>query len=307
MKIVFMGSSEFAVPIFLKIINYNCRIISVYTKMHTRSKRGLQKNRNIIYNLAKRYLFNVLTPGKLRTLNNIKYFKLLNPDIVIVVSYGLLIPREFFKIPKYGFINTHPSNLPKWRGSAPVERAIIAGDKKIYLCIIKMTECLDVGRIIFKKKIIVDIEISAKELKNKCSKISGKMIINILKLLKKGFIQCTNQNGNEFIYAKKIKLKEGVLNFNLDALEVNNKIRALSSKCGAYIIFRDEVIKIIFAKIERTSMIFKPGVTIDNKLGIACKKNIIRPIILQRYGRKMMHLEDFLRGVNLQAGSIFGI
>ena len=303
MKIIFMGSPEFAAPTLSKLINHDCEIIAVYTKPSTHSGRGLRENKSVIHNLAEKYSLKVLTPKKLRTSDNIEQFKSLNPDIVIVAAYGLLIPKEFLEIPKHGFINIHPSDLPRWRGAAPIQRTIMAGDKKTAICIMKMDEGLDTGDIILRKEILLDDEITAKELHDKCSELGGEMILDVLGLLKKGAIEFTKQSHEGVTYADKIKSEEELINFNATAFEINNKIRAFSPRPSAYFIYKNEAIKIINAKAEKSSQNYLSGTVIDNKLGIACKDGIIRPILLQRHGRKMMYTDAFLRGFVISVGS----
>jgi methionyl-tRNA formyltransferase len=303
MRIIFMGSPEFAVPTLSKLVNYDCEIIAVYTKPPTHSGRGLRENKSVIHNLAEKFSLNVLTPKKLRTPDNIEQLKSLNPDIVIVVAYGLLIPKEFLKIPKYGFVNVHPSDLPRWRGAAPIQRTIMAGDKKTAICIMGMDEGLDTGDIILRKEILLDDEITAKELHDKCSEMGGEMILDVLGLFEKGSVKFTKQPHEGVTYADKIKSEEELINFNATAFEVNNKVRALSPRPGAYFVYKNEIIKIISAKVEKSNQNYLPGTIIDNKLGIACKDGVIRPILLQRHGRKMLYTDAFLRGFTIPVGS----
>jgi methionyl-tRNA formyltransferase len=246
---------------------------------------------------------NVLTPKKLKAPESIEQFKSLNPDIVIVAAYGLLIPKEFLEIPKHGFINIHPSDLPRWRGAAPIHRTIMAGDEKTAICIMKMDEGLDTGDIILRKEILLDNEITAKELHDKCSELGGKMILDVLDLFEKDKVSYTKQSDEGITYADKIISDEGLLDFNLSAFEVNNKIRALSPKPGAYFIYKNELIKIISAVVEKINENYQLGTVVDDKLGIACRDSIIRPILLQRNGKKMIYTDAFLRGYDIPMGS----
>jgi methionyl-tRNA formyltransferase len=303
MKIIFMGSPEFAAPTLSRLIDFDCKIIAVYTKPPTNSGRGLKQNKSAIHNLAEKFSLNVLTPKKLKAPENLEQFKSFNPDIVIVAAYGLLIPKEFLEIPKYGFINIHPSDLPRWRGAAPIHRTIMAGDEKTAICIMKMDEGLDTGDIILRKEVLLDNEITAKELHDKCSELGGEMILDVLNIFEKDQVSYTKQSDEGVTYADKIISEEGLLNFNLPAFEVNNKIRALSPKPGAHFIYENEVIKIISAVVEKANENYQIGTVVDNKLGIACKDSIIRPILLQRNGKKMIYTDAFLRGYDVPMGS----
>ena len=298
-----MGSPEFAAPTLSRLIDFDCKIIAVYTKPPTNSGRGLKQNKSAIHNLAEKFSLNVLTPKKLKAPENLEQFKSFNPDIVIVAAYGLLIPKEFLEIPKYGFINIHPSDLPRWRGAAPIHRTIMAGDEKTAICIMKMDEGLDTGDIILRKEVLLDNEITAKELHDKCSELGGEMILDVLNIFEKDQVSYTKQSDEGVTYADKIISEEGLLNFNLPAFEVNNKIRALSPKPGAHFIYENEVIKIISAVVEKANENYQIGTVVDNKLGIACKDSIIRPILLQRNGKKMIYTDAFLRGYDVPMGS----
>ena len=287
------------------MINSDYEIVGVYTKPPNNSGRGLRQNKSTIHSLAEKFSLNVLSPKKLKTPESIEQFKSLNPDIVIVASYGLLIPKEFLELPKHGFINIHPSDLPRWRGAAPIHRTIMAGDEKTAICIMKMDEGLDTGDIILRKEILLDNEITSKELHDKCSELGGEMILDALNLFEKGQVSYVKQSGEGVTYADKIISEEELLNFSLSAFEVNNKIRALSPKPCAYFIYKNEVIKIVSAVVEKSNKNYQAGIVIDNKLGIACKDSIIRPILLQRNGKKMIYTDAFLRGHDIPMGSKF--
>ena len=303
MKIVFMGSPEFACPTLEKLANSNNEIIGVYTKAPKNSGRGMKEVKSAIHKLAEKFSLNIFTPKKLKDPDELNKFKEINPDIAIVAAYGLIIPKEFLKIPKFGFINIHPSDLPRWRGAAPIQRTIIAGDEKTAICIMNMDEGLDTGDIILKKEIFLDDKITAKELHDKCSKLGADMILETLKLFEINKVIYRKQNSKGVTYAEKISSQEELLNFNLTAIEVNNIIRALSPKPGGYFIYNNEIIKIICATTEEGNKNHQPGTVIDNNLSIACKGSILKPTLLQRQGRKMIYTDAFLRGFAITKGT----
>ncbi len=301
-KIVFMGSPEFAVPTLSSLTNTNHEIVAVYTKPPTCSGRGLKENKSVIHLLAEKLSLKIYTPEKLRVSENIEIFTSLEADIAIVAAYGLIIPKEFLQIPKYGFINIHPSDLPRWRGAAPIQRTIIAGDEKTAVCIMKMDEGLDTGDIILREEIQLDDKITAKELHDKCADIGSNIVIETLNLFERNQILLTKQSQVGITYAEKISSNEGAIDFNLSAKKVNCKIRALSPGPGAYFTYNGEIVKIITAEFENLKHGFKPGLVIDNKLSIACKEGIIKPTLLQRQGKKMIYIDAFLRGFKMPAG-----
>ncbi|MSO13235.1 methionyl-tRNA formyltransferase [Rickettsiales endosymbiont of Trichoplax sp. H2] len=303
MKIVFMGSPEFACPTLEKLANSNNEVVAVYTKAPKNSGRGMKEVKSAIHKLSEKFSLNIFVPKKLKDPDALNQFKEINPDIAIVAAYGLIIPKEFLEIPKFGFINIHPSDLPRWRGAAPIQRTIMAGDNKTAICIMRMDEGLDTGDIILRKKIILDNTLTAKELHDKCSKLGADMILEALKLFETNKVIYRKQDSIGITYAEKISSQEELLDFNLTAVEVNNVIRALSPKPGAYFIYNNEIIKIICATTEENNEKHQPGTVIDNNLSIACKDSILKPTLLQRQGRKMIYTDAFLRGFNITKGT----
>lgn len=304
MKIVFMGSPEFAVPTLKKLVDSSHKVVAVYTKPPIYSDRELRKRCTTVYSLAKKLDLEIHFPHKLNIPKNIEYFKSLNPDIAVVTAYGLLIPKELLTIPKYGFINVHPSNLPRWRGPAPIQRAIMAGDNKISVCIMKINEGLDTGDVIYRKDIILHDSVTGKELHDQCAVLGSQMIIDVLNQFNLNQVVFSKQSNHGITYAKKISSQEGLLNFQLTVSEINNKIRALSPKPGAYFIHKNEIIKVIKAKIILSNHSYPYGRVIDHKLSIACKDGILKPILLQRQGKKMIYNDAFLRGFSIQLGDM---
>lgn len=299
-----MGSPEFAAPTLSSLVNTNHEIIAVYTKPPVSSGRGLKENKSVIHVLAEKLSLTILTPKKLGTSENIKIFASLKPDIAIVAAYGLIIPKEFLQIPKHGFINVHPSDLPRWRGAAPIQHTVMAGDEKTAVCIMKMDEGLDTGDIILRSEIQLNDKITAKELHDKCATLGSSMIVETLNLFEKNKVLFKKQSQVGITYAEKIIPTEGRVDFNLPAKKVNCKIRALSPRPGAYFFYNNEMIKIITAEVGSLKHDFKPGLVIDDKLSIACKEGIIKPTLLQRQGKKMVYTDAFLRGFKIPAGTV---
>ena len=299
-----MGSPEFAVPTLLALSNTKHEIVAVYTKPPACSGRGLKKNKSVIHLLAEELSLAVFTPQKLRNPENIKIFMSLKPDIAIVAAYGLIIPKEFLNIPKHGFINVHPSDLPRWRGAAPIQHTIMAGDVKTAVCIMQMDEGLDTGCVILRKEIQLDDKITAKELHDKCADQGGNMVIKTLGLFERNKVLLEKQSQIGITYAEKISSDDRKIDFALSAREVNCKIRALSPKPGAYFMYNDEIIKIITAEVEGLKHDFKSGLVVNDKLNIACKEGVIKPTLLQRQGKKMMYTDAFLRGFYIPAGTV---
>ncbi|WPX97223.1 Methionyl-tRNA formyltransferase [Candidatus Bandiella woodruffii] len=298
-----MGSPEFAAPTLLALVSTQHQVIAVYTKPPSYSGRGLQENKSVIHNLAEKFDISVMTPKRLRDSENIEVFRSFAPDIVVVAAYGLIIPKEFLQIPKYGFINVHPSDLPRWRGAAPIQRTIMAGDTKTAICIMQMDEGVDTGDIILRKEILLDDQITAKELHDMCAETGGKMVLETLSLIEQKKVLHKKQSDIGVTYAEKIQSNEEKIDFNLGAIEINCKIRTLSPRPGAYFFYNNEIIKIIKAQVVDLKHDFEPGMVIDDNLSIACKEGVIKPILLQRQGKKMIYTDAFLRGFNIPAGN----
>ncbi len=306
MNIIFMSSSEFGLPTLQKLVESKNKIIAVYTKPPKQSGRGLKVNKSIIHQYAEQNNLNIRTPADFRGEAEIDFMKKSNPDLGIVVSYGLIIPARLLEITRFGFLNIHPSLLPKWRGAAPIQRAIINGDKNTGINIIKLDDGLDTGDIC--KKIVIDIkEIDNNEtLSLKLSKIGADLMMQVIGELKDGDLSFTKQDKDNITYAEKVDKSETKLDFNQTAKEVNNKIRGLSPYPGAWFYYKDETngfrARIIQAEILEESG--QPGEIINNELSIACGDNAIKPILIQKEGKKPMHIKDFLLGTKIQRGVI---
>ena len=300
MKIIFMGSSRFAYPALSRLTYSNNEIVGVYTKA-TDCKAKNVETQNTIQDIIKKLSLTTFTPTSLKRSEVLSQFKKLQPDIAVVVAYGLIIPRSLMMLPKFGFINLHPSNLPRWRGAAPIQRAIMQGDKKTAVCIMQMNEGLDTGDIIIKKEIDIHYEMTAKKLHDICSKIGAAMILKAIKLFELNRV-CYIAQGDNILYANKITAQDKILNFNSSADEINNQIRSLSPKPGAHFMYQNKMIKIIHAIVIKNRQKHRPGLVIDNDLGIAFNKDIVRPTLLQREGKKVTKREEFLRGFSIPLG-----
>ena len=208
LKIVFMGTPEFSVPALNLLIKKKYNILKVYTQPPQKSKRGQKVNFSAIGNFCQKNEINFNNPSNLNNQEEIEDFKLLSPDIVVVVAYGQLIPKAFLKLPKFGFINIHASLLPKWRGAAPIQRAIINGDKKIGVSIMQIQEKLDSGPILSSKQIDLDKNSTHGEVEKKLSLIGANLLVESLKSIENGTLKFVEQVSKDATYAKKIDKKD---------------------------------------------------------------------------------------------------
>ena len=302
LNVVFMGTPEFAVPTLDILIKKKFNILKVYTQPPKKSKRGQKINSSPIENFCKKNKINFGNPASLDNEDEFNIFKKLLPDIVIVVAYGQIIPKNFLTKTKFGFINIHGSLLPKWRGAAPIQRAIINGDKKIGISIMKIEEKLDSGPVLMSKELELDQNKTFGEIEEQLSIEGANLLIESLKLIKTGNSKFINQNHSESTYAKKIEKNETKINWNLNANKVLRHIHGLSPNPGAWFQYKKERFKVLRVKI--SSKNGKAGLVIDDNLTIACNLDSIQILELQRQGKNKQNAKDFLLGSKINKGTI---
>ena len=289
MNILFMGSGDFALPILQKLYQKHA-ICAVYTAPFNQEKT----RKNVVNEVEIFATQNSLILHKEQKITTevMETIKKYEPDIIVVASYGFLLPSELLQIGKiHKPINIHPSLLPKWRGAAPIERAIENGDKETAICLMKMVQKMDAGDILLQQNIQIDDKINAIELRQKTAEIGAEMLLQWLENITNG----TEQIG-DITFAKKIEKHQLQLDFSESALKNYNKIRAFVGSGGCWFLHKNERIKIlqaeyIFDKIEIPNFI-----DIKNKK-IHCIDGFIVPIIMQREGKKIMPANDIFNGL----------
>ena len=304
LNIVFMGTSEFSLPTLEVLIKNKFNILKVYTQPPKKSKRGQKINPSPVENFCIKNQIDLRKPSDLNNDQELSAFKKLSPDAVVVVAYGQIIPKSFLDISKIEFINVHASLLPKWRGAAPIQRAIMNNDKKIGVTIMKIEEKLDSGPILISKEIELVPNKTHGNLEKKLSMMGADLLIESLKNLKKGSLKFINQNHSESSYAKKIDKRETKINWNLDANKVLAHIHGLSPSPGSWFEYKNERFKILLAEISNKKG--EPGLVLDETLTIGCKSNSISVLELQRQGRNKQTTKDFLLGKKINKGSNLG-
>ena len=302
LKIVFMGTSEFSVPTLEALIKNKFNILSVYTQPPTKSHRGQKINASPIEEFSKKNKINYKNPVNLNSNEELKIFKELSPDIVVVAAYGQIIPKNFLNIAKFGFINIHASLLPKWRGAAPIQRAIMNGDKKIGVSIMKIEEKLDSGPVLASKEIELDQNATHGEIEKKLSIMGANLIVENLKRLEEGNLRFIEQVHSEATYAKKIDKDETKINWGLDATKVLAHIHGLSPSPGAWFEHKSERFRVLRAN--KFSASGNPGTLLDENLTIACKSDSIQILEIQRQGKNKQTTKDFLLGKKISKGTI---
>ena len=301
-KIVFMGTPEFSLPTLEALIENKFNVVSVYTQPPTKSKRGQKINVSPIEEFSKKNKINFKNPINLNSDEELKIFKELSPDIVVVVAYGQIISKNFLNITKFGFINIHASLLPKWRGAAPIQRAIMNGDKKIGVSIMKIEEKLDSGPVLASKEIELGQNATHGEIEKTLSVMGANLLVENLKRLERGNSKFIGQVHSEATYAKKIDKGETKINWSLDATKVLAHIHGLSPIPGAWFEYENERFKVLRAKISTVNG--KPSYVLDDNLTVACTLNSIQILELQRQGKNKQTAKEFLLGKKINSGSI---
>jgi len=303
-KIVFMGTPMFAVPILKSLYQNGYPISDVYTQPPQKSQRGQKINKSPIQGISETLNLEFRTPKYLKDNNEeYEYFRSINADLVIVVAYGQIIPREFLNLSKKGFINIHASLLPKWRGAAPIQRSIMNLDRETGISIMKIAEQLDTGPVCNTYKIDLDNNLNASDVADKLSLIAAEKILeNIDNILgdKTKFIE---QDHSKATYASKIQKGEGEINWNDSAQKIIGKINGLYPVPGAFFIYKGERYKIL--KGEIGNGIGNPGEIVSDYLEVACgDKQSIKIKEIQRQGKKPQNIGEFKLGSQIKKGAV---
>tara|TARA_B100001094_G_C18180982_1_gene800880 strand:- start:2398 stop:3321 length:924 start_codon:yes stop_codon:yes gene_type:complete len=306
MRMIFMGTPTFSVPA-LKMLSSQYQIVAVYTQSPKHAGRGKRQTKTQIHKCAEALGLSVLTPFNFKDHGVISEFVNLKPDIVVVAAYGLLLPDKVIGYPRYGCFNIHASLLPRWRGAAPIERAIISGDKQTGITIMRMDSGLDTGPILSISSLAITDKTTAGDLHYLMSKIGADLICYAVKLVLAGQASETSQPELGITYAKKIQKSELKLDFAMPAKDVLRKIHGFSPKPGAFVCFNGDRIKVLAAELvdKPLSKLITPGVVLDKNLTVACEHGAIRLLKVQRTGKKVMDVDAFLRGVSVPIGTSF--
>ena len=303
-KIIFMGTPLFAVPILKSLYQNGFPVSVVYTQPPQKSNRGYKINKSPIQSISETLNIDFRVPLTLKDNHEeYQYLKEMNADLAIVVAYGQIIPSNFLKLTKKGFINIHGSILPKWRGAAPIQRSIMNLDDEIGISIMKIEEKLDSGPVSNVYKIKLDPYQNAQEISETLSKLAAEKILDNIDDILDGKAKFVDQDHSKATYAKKINKKEGQINWGEKASNIIGKINALIPIPGGFFNFDGERYKILKAEIGNgTGNI---GEVISNNLEIACGNNqSIKIIEIQREGKKPQKIGEFMLGSKIKKGSI---
>ena len=299
LKIGFMGTPSFAVPILNSLIKDNYHIEFVYTQSGRPAGRGLRKKNSEIYEVAKTKNINIRVPEKLDH-EEINFISNKEIDIIIVAAYGLILPERILKIPKYGCLNVHASLLPKWRGAAPIQRSIMAGDKKTGISYMLMDKGLDTGPVILQKETEIGENDNFLKVHDSLSLIASQTISETILKFIEGKLATKEQNNDIASYADKIEKHETKIDWNLTAKEIRNLIYSLSPLPGAWTITKEgKRLKILSASIEEAKG--EIAVLGENQI-LGCGQSSLKIKEVKPEGKKVMLFDDYLRGKNFSLG-----
>ena len=298
MRIIFMGSPGFAVPSLNALVEAGHEVVAAYCQPPRPAGRGKVERKTAVHERAEQLGIEVRTPRTLRDEEEQTRFRALDADLAVVAAYGLILPKPILEAPKGGCINVHASLLPRWRGAAPIQRAILAGDKETGITLMQMDEGLDTGPILLAWPIEID-DRTAGELTEKLSDLGGQALRRYLAEPQRYLP--VPQPGEGVTYASKVDKSEAQLDFAQDAYAVERQVRAFNPNPGAWFEFMGERIKLWEAEVLPGSG--PPGVVADDRLKIACGERAIRALVVQRAGKSRMHVDEFLRGFPIPKGA----
>ena len=295
-----MGTPEFSVPILKSIFDSNHKVLEVYTQPPKKKNRGQKILNSPIHEYANKLKILVRNPISLNKKEEIEHIKNLKPDIVVVVAYGKILPSSLLNLKNILFINVHASLLPRWRGAAPIQRAIMNMDNETGISIMKIEPKLDSGPVMLQSKVKINPNLNFEELSNEMSKLGAKLILDALDLIEENRAKFTSQNESEVTYAKKIQKTEAKINWSEDAKNIIAKINALNPNPGCWFELDGLRIKIIKAKEIICEGI--PGTVLDEKLTIGCSKNAVQILEIKKEGKQKMTTKEFLQGNKIKVG-----
>jgi methionyl-tRNA formyltransferase len=302
LRIIFMGTPDFAVPTLSEIIGQGHELVAVYTRAPAPAGRGMELRQSPVHAMAGRFGLPVLTPATLRGEEAAGTFASCRADVAVVVAYGMLLPKAILDLPPLGCLNLHGSLLPRWRGAAPIQRAVMAGDAETGVAVMRMEEGLDTGPVAMVERIAIDPEMTAGDVHDRMMRLGADLMVRALAALSRGALGFTPQAEEGVTYARKIGKDEARIDWSLPAGEVHNRIRGLSPFPGAWFEAEGARVKALRSTLVESAGLAAPGTLVDDRLTVACGAGAVRLLEVQRAGRGPMKAAEFLRGAGLAAG-----
>ena len=301
LRLIFMGTPDFAVPTLIELAARGHEIAAVYTRAPKPAGRGMDMQVTPVEREARRLGLPVFTPKTLRIEEAQEAFRAHDADAAVVVAYGLILPKAVLDAPKLGCFNVHASLLPRWRGAAPINRAVMAGDAESGVTIMRMDEGLDTGAMAMIDRLPIGADMTAGELHDALAPLGADLMTRALGALERGTLTLTPQPEAGVTYAEKIRKDETRIDWTRPWAEVHNHIRGLSPFPGAWFEFNGVRVKVL--RSTRGEGTGAPGTALDDRLTIACGDGAVRLVQVQRAGKQPMNADDFLRGTKVERGT----
>src|SRR5882724_4514863 len=302
LRLIFMGTPDFAVPTLLELVAQGHAIAAVYTRAAKPAGRGMKLQPTPVEQEARRLGIPVPTPTTLKTEDAVAEFRAHDADAAVVVAYGMILPQAILDAPRYGCFNLHASLLPRWRGAAPINRAIMEGDAETGVMVMKMDAGLDTGDVALAERMAITDAMTAADLHDALAPLGADLMVRAMGGLERGGLQLRKQNEDGVTYAAKIEKAEAKIDWNRLAREVLRHIHGLSPFPGAWceVAIDGEAARLKVLRCEPAKGSGAPGELLDDHLTIACGHGAIRILELQRAGKAPMKAADFLRGTPLK-------
>ena len=302
LKFVFLGTPRFGLPSLSALIATGHEPLCMYSQPPRPAGRGRRLSSSPIIEAAIAHNVQSRTPNTLTDAHETKFLVSLEPDVIVVAAYGLILPTDILEIPRLGCINIHASLLPRWRGAAPIQRSIMASDKVTGITIMHMDKGLDTGPILSQREVCIGSD-NAGTLHDRLSELGAEMIIETFGRLGAGTLLGRAQPKRGATYASRITTEDEQLNWNRTAPELECQVRALSPRPGAYFTFLGERWKVFSARVTSESARTASGYVLDDQLTVSCGNGTLQPTEIQRPGRKSMSTSEALRGVSIPPGT----
>ncbi len=303
LRLIFMGTPDFAVPTLVEVVGGGHEVVAVYTRAPKPAGRGMEMQDSPVAREARRFGIEVLIPKTLKTADAQAAFRAHGADAAVVVAYGLILPKAILDAVPLGCFNLHASLLPRWRGAAPINRAIMAGDAESGVTVMKMSEGLDTGDMALTQRTAIGPDMTAGELHDRLARLGADAMLRALGALERGALHLTPQPDAGVSYAGKIDKTETRIDWSKPWKDVHDHIRGLSPFPGAWFEIAGARIKVL--RTTRGEGGGASGTALDDALTIACGEGAVRILELQRAGRQPMKTEEFLRGAPVARGTRF--
>jgi len=305
LRLVFMGTPDFAVPTLTEIVGQGHDVAAVYTRAPARSGRGMEARKSPVHEAAERFGLPVLTPSSLKGEEAAAAFAAHGADAAVVIAYGMILPKSILEVPEAGCFNVHASLLPRWRGAAPIQRAIMAGDAETGVAIMRMEAGLDTGPVCMEERVAIGEDMTAGDLHDVLARLGADLMVRALGAVERGTLDAVAQSDEGVTYADKIDKAEARIDWAQPAARVHDRIRGLSPFPGAWceVPAGEKTDRVKVLRTQKAEGAGEPGTLLDEDGTIACGDAAVRLVQVQRAGKAPMGGDELLRGLRLEPGA----